>query len=157
MMAFYQFTQQQRIPAGKAEVWDFISSPLNLRDITPPYLGFVVTGGTGTGKMYPGMIVTYIVKPLFGIPVRWMTEITQVRDGEYFVDEQRIGPYKLWHHQHKISAIGNGVLMTDIVTYAPPLGFLGAIANALFIRRRLADIFVYRTRVLEKRFGEWRG
>lgn len=109
-MAFYQFTQTQKIPASIDTVWDFISSPGNLKRITPPYMGFEVTSKSGSEKMYAEMIVTYIVRPVPGIPMKRMTEITQVKERAYFVDEQRMGPYKLWHHQHKIEAIDSGVL-----------------------------------------------
>ncbi len=104
--------------------------------------------------MYPGMIITYKVSPLLGIEMDWMTEITHVVDREYFVDEQRIGPYVMWHHQHRIVAIEGGVLMADIVTYQPPLGFLGAIANTLIIKGQLKQIFEYRTEAVENRFGK---
>lgn len=154
-MAFFQFIQSQKIPATLDAVWDFISSPANLKEITPPYMGFEVTGNSGSGKMYAGMIITYIVKPVLGIPMQWMTEISQVKDKDYFVDEQRMGPYKLWHHQHKIEAIEGGVLMTDVVTYIPPFGFIGAIANSLFIKRQLQTIFEYRTKAVNEKFGTW--
>ena len=154
-MAFYQLTTTQKIPTTIDEIWDFISSPANLKDITPEYMGFVVTGNTGIGKMYPGMIITYKVSPLLGIKLNWVTEITHVRDKEYFVDEQRIGPYAMWHHEHKIEAIAGGVLMTDIITYQPPFGVLGAIANALFIKKQLKEIFDYRKLALEKKYGTY--
>jgi len=153
-MAFYQLEQTQKIPASIDAVWDFISSPMNLKEITPDYLGFLVTSNNNEIKMYPGMIITYKVSPLLGIKLSWMTEITHVKDKEYFVDEQRVGPYSLWHHQHKITAIEGGVLMTDIVTYQPPFGFLGAIANTLIIKSKLKEIFDYRTVAVEKRFGK---
>jgi ligand-binding SRPBCC domain-containing protein len=152
-MPFYQFTQIQKIPAPLDSVWDFISNPNNLKEITPPYLDFRVTSYHENNEMYAGMIITYIVRPLFGIPVKWMTEITHIKEKEYFVDEQRVGPYKLWHHQHKIEAIEQGVLMTDIVTYMPPFYFVGSIANRILIRKKLADIFHFRTRSLENKFG----
>ena len=154
-MAFYQLIKTQQLPAPIADVWDFISSPANLKQITPVHMGFEVTHDSGKGKMYPGMIIMYKVSPLLGIKLTWMTEITHVRDQEYFVDEQRIGPYKMWHHQHKIEPILNGVLMTDIVTYQPPFGFIGAIANALIIKGQLEAIFEYRCQALEKRFGKY--
>ena len=153
-MPFYQFEQTQKIPASIDAVWNFISSPNNLKEITPNYLGFQVTSKTDDSIMYPGMIITYKVSPLLGIKLNWMTEITQVKSKEYFVDEQRVGPYKLWHHQHKIVAIEGGVLMTDIVTYQPPFGFLGAIANSLIIKNKLKEIFDFRTLAVEKRFGK---
>ena len=154
-MAFYQLTTTQKIPTTIDEIWDFISSPANLKDITPEHMGFVVMGNTGIGKMYPGMIITYKVSPLLGIKLNWVTEITHVRDKEYFVDEQRIGPYAMWHHEHKIEAIAGGVLMTDIITYQPPFGVLGAIANALFIKKQLKEIFDYRKLALEKKYGTY--
>lgn len=153
-MAFYQINQTQKIPASVAEVWDFISSPANLQEITPSYMGFMITSKNANEKMYAGMIISYKVSPFAGIKLSWVTEITHVKDKEYFVDEQRMGPYKMWHHQHKIEAIEGGVLMTDIVSYQPPMGFLGALANSLIIKQKLKSIFNYRTLALEKRFGK---
>jgi len=134
-------------------IWDFISSPANLGEITPDHMGFNITSGAMPEKMYPGMIITYKVSPLLRIPMTWVTEITQVEEGKYFVDEQRVGPYRIWHHEHWIEPIESGVLMTDIITYQPPLGFLGAIANALIIKNQLEGIFNYRKKAVEKRFG----
>lgn len=153
-MAFYQKYQEQIIPSSLDELWDFISSPKNLKEITPDYMGFDITSKNTPEKMYPGLIISYIVKPVAGIKTTWVTEITQVKDKTYFVDEQRIGPYKLWHHQHILEPLDNGtVLMKDIVSYSPPLGFLGAIANRFLIKKKLNEIFAYRTTALEKRFG----
>jgi ligand-binding SRPBCC domain-containing protein len=117
-------------------------------------MGFEVTSNSYSNKMYAGMIITYIVKPVLGIPLNWITEITHVKEKAYFVDEQRMGPYKMWHHQHKIEAIDGGVLMTDIVTYVPPFGFIGTIANRLFIKNQLQQIFDCRTTALEELFGK---
>ncbi len=152
---YYQFHQTQKIPATMDQVWDFISSPNNLKKITPPYMGFDVKSNSNSDKMFAGMIITYIVRPMFNFPVNWVTEITHVREGEFFVDEQRMGPYKLWHHQHKIEPIEGGVLMTDIVTYIPPFGFIGSIANFLFIRKKLNEIFQFRTKAVEEIFGKF--
>jgi ligand-binding SRPBCC domain-containing protein len=154
-MAFYQFIKTQKLPSTLNEVWDFISSPSNLKEITPKDMGFDVTSKNGGEKMYPGMIITYKVSPIFRIKLNWMTEITHVMENEYFVDEQRIGPYSMWHHQHKIEAIEGGVLMTDTITYKPPMGILGTIANSLFIKKQIQQIFDYRTIALEKRFGKF--
>jgi ligand-binding SRPBCC domain-containing protein len=154
-MAFYQFTATQKIPASIDQVWDFISSPKNLKEITPAYMGFEITSAGLPEKMYPGMVISYKVSPLLGIKMTWVTEITHVENHRYFVDEQRMGPYTMWHHQHKIEAIEGGVLMTDIVSYQPPLGFLGAIANALFIKGKLKEIFDFRTVAVEKKFGKF--
>lgn len=154
-MGFYTLEQSQKIPASINEVWDFISSPRNLKKITPDYMGFNITNNFNDEKMFPGMIITYKVSPILGLKLNWVTEITHVKDFEYFVDEQRIGPYKLWHHQHKIIPIDGGVLMTDIVTYQPPLGFIGSIANALIIKKQLKEIFDYRYIAIENRFGKF--
>lgn len=144
----------QRLPISIEEAWDFFSSPLNLRDITPSYMRFqVLSDPKWVGRMYPGQIITYTVRPVLGIPLFWMTEITHVREGEFFVDEQRVGPYALWHHQHHFKPIEGGVEMTDLVHYRLPLGPLGTLAHALFVRRQLEEIFDYRYQVLEKRFG----
>lgn len=151
-MAFYQLHKEQFIPASIDKVWDFISSPNNLKKITPKYMGFKITSKNVSERVYPGMIINYIVKPLLGIPMAWLTEITQVDDKKYFVDEQKIGPYAFWHHQHFIKQVDGGVLMTDIVTYKPPLGILGSLANWLFIRRQLNGIFNYREKVLNTLF-----
>lgn len=154
-MAFYQLIQKQKVNASMEEVWDFISSPKNLKEITPDYMGFDITSKELADKMYPGMIIGYRVSPLLGIKTTWVTEITQVRDMSYFVDEQRIGPYSIWHHQHFIEPIEGGVLMRDIVTYQPPFGFLGAIMNRLVIQKKLNEIFAYRTKAVEKRYGKF--
>lgn len=152
-MAFYQLTKTQKLAAGINEVWSFIANPANLTEITPGDMGFIVTSNNGSEKMYAGMIITYKVSPLLGIKLNWLTEITNIKEYEYFVDEQRIGPYSMWHHQHKIEPIDGGVLMTDIVTYQPPFGFIGSIANSLIIKDRLRQIFDYRAIALETRFG----
>lgn len=107
--------------------------------------------------MYAGQIIEYKVRPVAGIPVYWMTEITQVKDREYFIDEQRFGPYALWHHQHHFRPIPGGVEMTDIVHYKNPLGFLGRLANRLFVARKLEHIFQYRYKKVEELFGTWKG
>lgn len=154
-MPFYQFIKKQKLPAPVNDIWDFISAPTNLKEITPDYMGFTVTNNSGQGAMYPGMIITYKVSPILNIKINWMTEITHIKNNNYFVDEQRVGPYSLWHHQHIVESIEGGVLMTDIVTYKPPMGVFGAIANTLFIRKQLENIFDYRKIALEKRFGKF--
>ncbi len=137
-----------------ATVWDFISSPANLKLITPDYMGFDITSEQLPERIYPGMIITYKVSPLFGFKMNWVTEITHVSEGQYFVDEQRAGPYRIWHHQHRIQAVKEGVLMTDLVTYSPPMGFMGALANRLLISKKLEEIFDYRKETLIQIFGD---
>ena len=152
-MAVYSLIKEQMIPASIPEVWDFISAPKNLKKITPEYMGFDIVTKNLPEKMYPGIIIAYDVKPFLGIKMRWVTEITHVKELEYFVDEQRVGPYRLWHHQHHIKSIDGGVLMTDIVHYQPPFGFIGSIANKLVIKGQLKEIFDFRTNKIEEMFG----
>jgi len=154
-MGFYQIRSVQKIPASLDEIWDFISSPKNLREITPDHLDFEITSPDLPEKMYTGMIITYKVRPLLGIKMTWVTEITHVDDGKFFIDEQRVGPYSIWHHQHHIREIEGGVEMKDIVSYRPPFGILGNIANALFIKKMLRQIFAYREQAVDKKFGKW--
>jgi ligand-binding SRPBCC domain-containing protein len=151
-MAFYQFQKEQFLKTSVDELWDFISSPINLSKITPKKMGFEIQTPNLPDKIYEGMIISYKVRPMLNISVNWVTEITHIRDKSYFVDEQRIGPYSLWHHQHIIKPYKDGILMKDIVSYKPPFGFLGRIANRLFIKNKLEEIFNYRTKVLEKHF-----
>lgn len=150
-MGFYQFKQKQFIPANLDQVWKFISNPANLSKITPGEMDFMITSESEE-RMYAGQIISYRVRPLFNIPTTWVTEITYVKDKVYFVDEQRIGPYKMWHHEHFLTEIPEGVEMTDIISYQPPLGFVGAIANRLIIRKKLQVIFDFRKAALETIF-----
>jgi ligand-binding SRPBCC domain-containing protein len=152
-MAFYQLHKTQKVNCSLDEIWDFISSPKNLKEITPDYMGFDVTSKDTPEKMYTGLIITYKVSPLLGIKTNWMTEITHVEDKSFFIDEQRVGPYKIWHHQHFVEEIEGGIVMRDIVTYQPPFGFLGAIANALIIKKKLEEIFDYRFKAVEEKYG----
>lgn len=154
-MPVYTLYQTLTIPSTIEKVWDFISAPDNLKKITPDYMGFDITTKNLPKKMYPGMIVSYKVSPFLGIKMTWVTEITQVRELKYFVDEQRVGPYKMWHHQHFIEPVEGGILMTDIVDYQPPFGILGAIANQLIIKSQLNEIFSFRTKQLEAYFGKY--
>jgi len=152
-MAIYQIHEDIEVAASLEEVWEFISSPSNLKEITPEYMGFEITTPGLPEKIYPGLMISYKVRPLLGIRMNWLTEITQVREPHYFVDEQRSGPYALWHHEHNLQAIEKGVLMSDLVTYRLPAGPLGTLAHGLFIKKQLKGIFQYRELALEKRFG----
>jgi ligand-binding SRPBCC domain-containing protein len=154
-MGTYFLKTTQRLPIDIDIAWDFFSSPNNLKAITPEYMNFKVL--SDAQKMYAGQIIKYYVSPVFGIPLFWMTEITHVKDKFYFVDEQRFGPYALWHHKHFFKEIPGGIEMTDQVDYKMPLGFLGSIAHRLFVRKQIEGIFTYRTKVLEDRFGKYQG
>jgi ligand-binding SRPBCC domain-containing protein len=149
----YTLKYETFIPSPLDKAWDFFTSPLNLVKITPPDMNFVVTSEyKETDKVYPGMIITYIISPLFGIKLRWMTEITHVKEKEYFVDEQRFGPYALWHHQHHFKEVEGGIMMTDIVNYAIPYGFIGRIANRAFVKKKLREVFSFRGEVIGRLF-----
>ena len=154
-MKAYHLKFSQQLPVSLTEAWDFFSSPLNLAKITPAEMAFTVTSELQENqKMYPGMIITYKISPLLGIKLNWMTEITQVKEEKYFIDEQRFGPYKFWHHQHHFRAIAGGVEMDDILTYGLPLGIFGQAANALFVANKLQEIFSFRKKKVTEIFGE---
>lgn len=154
-MAHYQLVTNLKLPTTTPVIWDYIATPKNLKDITPKYMNFTITSKTSLDKMYAGMIIAYEVSPMLGIPLQWVTEITHIKEYEYFVDEQRIGPYAMWHHEHFIEAIHGGISMTDIVTYKPPGGIFGVIANHFIIQKQLAKIFDYRRVALENLFGKY--
>jgi ligand-binding SRPBCC domain-containing protein len=157
MSKFNQLKFTQKIPISIEQAWDFFSSPANLAKITPKHMGFDITSDFKENqKMYEGQIITYKVSPILGIKLDWMTEITHITDNEYFVDEQRFGPYAMWHHQHHFKAINGGIEMTDLVNYVLPLGFLGNIANQLFVKAQLKEIFEYRFIAVEQLFGKFR-
>ena len=153
-MKTYLLKTEQAIPVTLEKAWDFFSSPLNLAKITPDDMQFVVTSDyTADTKVYAGMIITYKISPLLGIKMNWMTEITHVKEGGYFVDEQRFGPYALWHHQHHFKEIEGGIIMTDILNYAIPFGGIGRLTNALFVGKKIRQIFEFRRRAIEELFG----
>jgi ligand-binding SRPBCC domain-containing protein len=151
----YLLKTEQAIPISLEQAWDFFSSPLNLAKITPKEMDFKVTSDNNADtKIYAGMIITYKVSPVFGIKMNWMTEITHVKEGEYFVDEQRFGPYALWHHEHHFKTIKGGVLMNDILNYAIPYGIIGRMSNTLLVGNQIKKIFSYRGRAIRGMFGE---
>lgn len=154
MSKLYTFQTKQFIPATIDEVWDFISSPKNLKRITPPYMGFDIVSESPVDTMYTGIIVAYKVSPMFGLKMNWVTEITHIEDKHYFIDEQRFGPYTFWHHKHFIKAVAGGVEMTDILHYKVPFGWIGDIVNFLFIRSKLQEIFNFRFKKVEEIFGK---
>ncbi len=140
------------LPISLEEAWDFFSSPKNLATITPEHMGFIITSDFTNEKMYPGMLITYKVSPLLGIKMDWCTEITHVEEHKYFVDEQRFGPYAMWHHQHHFKVIDKGVEMTDIIDYAVPFGLVGRWMNSILISNEIEKIFSYRERKIKEIF-----
>ncbi len=153
MSKVYSIKTVQQIPISLSEAWSFFSNPANLSTITPDNMGFKTISKHHGDIMYAGQLIEYKVSPVLGIPLYWMTEIIQVDDEKYFVDEQRYGPYSMWHHQHHFKEIEGGVEMTDIVHYKLPLWFLGDIANTLFVKKQLKGIFDYRIKKVEELFG----
>lgn len=146
--------RKQELPITLEKAWAFFSSPANLKLITPSYMGFDITSGNGKKKIYPGMIISYKVKPVLNIPMTWVTEITHVSEMNYFIDNQKSGPYKYWHHQHHFKETDNGTEMTDILNYASPFGILGDWMEYLYITGRINEIFNYREKKLKKVFAE---
>ncbi|MEJ2194049.1 MAG: SRPBCC family protein [Ignavibacteriaceae bacterium] len=144
---------KQILPMTLDNAWNFFSDPRNLSKITPPWLNLKITSDI-SDKMYAGMIITYKVYPFLAIPSNWVTEITQMKEREFFIDEQRFGPYKFWHHQHHFKEINEGIEMTDIVNYALPLDPLSRPLNRLIVRKKIEEIFEFREVVLKKLFQD---
>jgi ligand-binding SRPBCC domain-containing protein len=153
-MKIYRLHKTQNIPITINQAWEFLSSPANLKTITPDYMGFHILSGADR-PMFPGQIIQYIVTPVMGIKTKWVTEITHVKDKEYFVDEQRFGPYALWHHKHFIKPIDGGVEMEDIIDYKIPFGILGQMVHPFLVKPKLEEIFEYRQKKLVELFGKY--
>ena len=154
-MKIYNKKSIQNLPITQEQAWDFFSNPKNLALITPDYMGFVIKSNIDK-KMFPGQIIQYTVTPLFGLKMKWVTEITHVQPKSYFVDEQRYGPYALWHHKHFIKEIPGGVEMEDIVDYKLPFGILGQLVHPFLVKPKLDEIFNYRREKLIALFGEFK-
>ncbi len=151
-MKIYTLHAKQNLPISRDRAWQFLSDPKNLKVITPDYMGFNIQSGADR-TMYAGQIIEYIVTPILGIKNRWVTEITHVVDQEYFVDEQRFGPYALWHHKHFIKEIEGGVEMEDLLHYKLPFGYLGQLVQPFLVKPKLDEIFEYRKNKLVELFG----
>lgn len=147
----YQLKRTQFIKTEMAEAWDFFSSPKNLQVITPPYLGFEIQSELPE-KMYPGLFISYKVSPVLGIKLNWTTEITHVNEPHFFVDEQRVGPYTIWHHEHHFVQKEGGIEMTDIVSYKLPFGFLGRLVHPFLVAPKLNEIFAFRFKKVDELF-----
>ena len=145
--------REQLIPAPIEKIWEYFCAPKNLNEMTPPDMNFEIVAG-GDEKMYAGQVIEYRVEFIRGLRSLWLTEIAHVCEYEYFVDEQRVGPYRYWYHEHRFMKADRGVKMIDHVTYAPPFGALGDVVTALWIRRRLDYIFDFRQRKIVELFGE---
>jgi len=150
----YQLYREQQLNCNLETAWKFFSSPENLSEITPKDMNFTVLSKYRNQPIFEGMIIDYIVSPLFNIPLKWKTRISQVDKNKSFTDFQEKGPYKLWNHHHEFIPNQNGVLMKDTVDYELPLGFLGKIAHSIIVKDKLNKIFDYRYKILEQRFNQ---
>lgn len=150
----YTLETKQELHISLPKAWDFFSTPQNLQEITPKEMGFHITS-KNVEKAYEGQIITYRIGLLPLINSNWVTEITTVKEHQFFIDEQRFGPYKMWHHEHWFEALPNGnTLMKDKISYKIPFGFIGHLSQILFIKRQLNKIFTHRFITLEKTFNE---
>jgi ligand-binding SRPBCC domain-containing protein len=152
-MAAHSVKTIQHIPVSLQEAWDFFSNPQNLSAITPARLSFSIVSRHHGAMIYPGQIIEYKVAPVAGVRLYWMTEITHVQPMKLFVDEQRLGPYALWHHEHHFRETDGGVEMTDIIHYKNPFGFLGRWMNPVLVKPELKKIFRFRFQKVEELFG----
>jgi ligand-binding SRPBCC domain-containing protein len=154
MKGVYFLRREQLLPVDLLTAWSFFSSPNNLAKITPPEMSFKpLSTFNESQQIYPGMLIDYKVKPLFGISLFWRTEIVDVQKPYSFVDTQLKGPYRLWEHTHTFTEKENGVLMQDVVKYQLPLGPLGVLANALLVRKKLESLFAFRKAAIERIFA----
>jgi ligand-binding SRPBCC domain-containing protein len=154
MYKVHHLNSIQKLPVSLEDAWEFFSSADNLLTITPPFLNLKVTNQVFGDEVYPGQIISYKVKPVAGIAVSWVTEITHLEKMKFFVDEQRKGPYKLWHHQHHFKPIDGGTEMTDLVHYAVPFGIVGKAFHSM-VKKKLGEIFQYRYNKINELFGPW--
>jgi len=143
---------KQFLPLPLEQAWKFFSNPANLGRITPKEMNFIITSSVPE-HIYPGLIITYKVSPVLGIPLPWVTEITQVKEPFYFIDDQRSGPYAIWHHEHYFESVDGGVMMTDKLFYKVPFGFIGDLLDQMFIHEQVKGIFEYRKMILETNPG----
>lgn len=147
----YKFVTKQCLPIPLEEAWSFFSTPANLIKLTPEWMN-IQKMNMIQNRMYPGMLIQYQIQPILGIPLHWVTEITQMKELEYFIDVQRFGPFRFWHHEHHFKEINGGVEMTDILYYALPVGVIGQIVHACSVKRQMKQVFDYRFQMLERVF-----
>lgn len=151
MMKIYTLGQKQFLAISLEAAWEFFANPQNLTKLTPDWMQLTIKGSLPQ-QMYEGMIMTQEVKPLFGIPLTWVTEITHIKEKAYFIDEQRIGPYKFWHHEHRLKERAGGVELIDTLHYTMPFGMMGRIVHELSVKQKITEVFRYRYEALEKLF-----
>lgn len=155
MPKIYSVKRSQNIPVSLAVAWNFFSKPENLKKVLPQNIQFNITSPLDSPVIYQGQIIEYDVKSMFGIHFKWVSEITEVETNQFFVDEQKAGLFSVWKHQHYFIEIPGGVEMTDILQYRFRFGFLGAILHALFVRKRIEQMFNFRAGKLMAIFGRY--
>lgn len=148
----YQFRAEQFLPIPIEQAWAFFSAAQNLSKITPPEMKFNVLTQLKDEEIYNGMLIDYTVRPLFGIPLHWQTEICKVERPTMFTDQQLKGPFKTWHHTHTFKSVAGGTLMCDVVDYELPLGIIGKLAHAILVKQRVENIFIFRKKILDQFF-----
>ncbi len=151
-MSIYTLERKQVLRAPIDKIWEFFSSPKNLKTLTPPEMNFHIVNISKDGPAYAGQMIEYRVNVAAGVRIKWLTEITHVEDERFFVDEQRVGPYAIWHHEHHFVPTDEGVEMTDIITYKIPFGWFGTLLHP-YIKGRLRAIFDFRTEQTDKLFS----
>lgn len=152
-MKIYRKEWEIVIPSTMEKVWHFFSRPENLERMMPDDMSFKILTDLNGVEMYEGMMIQYRVAPLLNIPMGWTTEITVIKKHQYFIDIQHDGPYSLWHHEHHFEPVNGGIRMTDILHYAIPFGPIGRIVNALFVDKRIEQIFSAREEKTHQLFG----
>jgi ligand-binding SRPBCC domain-containing protein len=153
-MKIYTFQRTQKLPISLSEAWEFLSNPKNLSILTPTEMNFTIIS-KDEKPMYAGQVIQYSVTPIAGIKATWISEITHLEEGKYFVDLQLYGPYAFWHHKHFIHEIDGGVEMEDIIDYKVPFGIFGRIFHPLLVKPKLEKIFSYRQKKLVEIFGKY--
>jgi ligand-binding SRPBCC domain-containing protein len=148
----HRLTQKQLVTASLDDVWAYFATPANLNDMTPPDMQFEIIHGNES-RMYQGQLIEYRVQFMPLVKSRWLTEIAHVQEKSYFVDEQRIGPYHFWYHEHRFEEVEDGTHISDQVTYELPFGLLGDFVHAIWVRPRLNSIFEYRKVKVKEIFG----
>ena len=146
-----------KLPLPLESTWEFFSTPKNVKILTPEFLGWEILNEEEDEKMYPGQVISYYIRPFWNIRFHWVAEITHIQKPNYFIDVQRFGPYKYWHHEHRFQEIPNGVEIIDSIYYQLPYGVLGKAFHALKVKKDLDKIFTYRRHNLEKLFGTYPG
>ena len=139
-MKIYQLFRRQVLKLTLQEAWDFFSSPYNLNTITPDFFHVTVTSKVPE-KIYAGLMISYRMKAVFGIPMAWLSEVSHCEEPKRFVYQQRIGPFKFWSHEVCLTEQDQGIILEDIMFYAMPLGWLGEFINSVLIANKLEQIF----------------